>query len=102
MIEDIDIEDDNYKEFSTTDNKSSIAYRTIRYSSFDENIQLTKVLTDSRTSSIIGLIDPRTNNRCMKTDKDVYVRTDIMNHLYNNHRRNYSFGKIKHLVKLPF
>ena len=61
MIEDIDVEDDNYKELSTIDNKLSITYRMIRYLSFDENIQLTNVLTDSRTSTIIGFIDPRTN-----------------------------------------
>ena len=60
----------------------------IKYLNFDLNIQLTNYIIDSRTSTIIGFIDPRTNKKYMKTNKDFYERKNVMNHLFNKHRHN--------------
>ena len=104
VIENIDVEDDNYKELSAIDNKLSITYRMIRYLSFEQQIQLTNILTDNRTSTIIGFIDPRTNKKYMRTDKDFYVGTNMIDHSYNKHRateliwKNQTFSQIAVLI----
>ena len=84
-IEDVDDDDGNYK---AIDSKLSITYRMIKYLNFDENIQITYYNIDSRTSTITGFIDPRTNKKYMKCDKDLYVRKNIINHLFDKHRIN--------------
>ena len=61
VIESIDMDDDNYKALSKTNEKLSTTYRMIKYLNFDLNLSITNYIIDGRTSTIIGFIDPRNN-----------------------------------------
>ena len=106
--EHIDPDDDNFTAYEQIDGSLSITYKMIQYLSFEKGIQLTNILCDSRKSTIIGFIDPRTNKKYMATDKDYYVRRNIINHLYNKHRhpqliwKNQSFSQISVLIATFF
>jgi hypothetical protein len=104
VSESIDPDDENYVAHEHIDGTLSITFRMLQYLIFEKNIQLTNILCDNRKSTIIGFIDPRTNKKYMRTDKDYYVRKNIINHLYNKHRQpqliwlNQSFSQIAVLI----
>ena len=66
VIESIDMDDDNYKALSKTNEKLSTTYRMIKYLNFDLNLSITNYIIDGRTSTIIGFIDPRNNKKIFK------------------------------------
>ena len=74
----------------------------IQYLSFEKGIQLTNILCDSRKSTIIGFVGPRANKKYVATDKDYYVRRNIINHLYNKHRHPQLIWKINPSLKLRY
>ena len=66
VIESIDMDDDNYKALSKTNETLSTTYRMIKYLNFDLNLSITNYIIDGRTSTIIGFIDPRNNKKIFK------------------------------------
>ena len=61
VIESVDMDDDNYKALSKTNEKLSTTYRMLMYLNFDLNLSVRPCILDDRTSTIIGFIDPRNN-----------------------------------------
>ena len=86
VIESGDMDDDNYKALSNTNEKLSTTYRMLRYLHFDLNLSVVNHILDGRTSTIIGFIDPRNNKKYLKCDGDYYIRRNMMNTLFNKHR----------------
>ena len=104
VIESVDMDDDNYKALSRTNEKLSTTYRMLRYLHFDLNLSITNHILDGRTSTIIGFIDPRNNKKYLKCDGEYYIRRNMINDLFNKHRspdliwKNQNYAQIADLM----